>query len=159
PISDHHHDQYGQRHQDRLCREITMTHRQPRRVAARLILFALAFTLAAPLVSSGQATAPADLAWPPVTVITKPWTRWWWPGSAVDKENLTAQLTAFRDDGLGGVEITPIYGAKGYESRFIPFLSPAYVEMLGYASSEAHRLGLGADMSTTTGWPFGGPWV
>ncbi len=100
-----------------------------------------------------------DVTWPVVTREQKPWTRWWWPGSAVDKENLARQLREFAALGLGGVEITPIYGAKGYESRFIKFLSPDFVSMLGYTASEARRLDLGVDMATCTGWPFGGPWV
>ena len=29
--------------------------------------------------------------------------------------------------------------------------------MLGYTVSEAHRLGMGVDMTTGTGWCFGGP--
>ncbi len=104
-------------------------------------------------------TANPDLAWPAVTQTAKPWTRWWWPGSAVDKANLTAQLEAIAAAGFGGVEITPIYGAKGYEDRFIDFLSPKYMEMLEFTCREAKRLGLGVDMATGTGWPFGGPWV
>ncbi len=100
-----------------------------------------------------------DLAWPEIGQEQKPWTRWWWLGSAVDRKNLDLQLTAIARDGLGGVEITPIYGAKGYESRYIKFLSPRYVAMLGYTAAEAHRLGLGVDMATCTGWPFGGPRV
>ena len=47
----------------------------------------------------------ADLPdWPEVTRETRPWTRWWWMGSAVDRQGLTASLTAYRDAGLGGVE-------------------------------------------------------
>ena len=42
----------------------------------------------------------------------KPWTRWWWPGNAVDKENLTRQLEQIAAAGFGGVEVTPIYGVK-----------------------------------------------
>ena len=68
---------------------------------------------------------PQDPAgWPAVTSTTKPWTRWWWLGSAVDKPNLTRQLEDFAKAGLGGVEICPIYGAVGAEGRFIDFLSP-----------------------------------
>jgi hypothetical protein len=89
----------------------------------------------------------------------KPWTRWWWPASAVDQENLTRELTAYAEAGLGGVEITPIYGAKGFEQRFIPFLSPKYMEMLAYTGAEAKRLGIVVDMATGTGWPFGGSQV
>jgi len=103
--------------------------------------------------------AAEPTAWPTPTAEMKPWTRWWWPASAVDQENLTRELTAYAEAGLGGVEITPIYGAKGYEQRFIPFLSPKYVEMLAFTGAEAKRLGLVVDMATGTGWPFGGPQI
>jgi hypothetical protein len=103
-------------------------------------------------------SSPAS-PWPEITREAKPWTRWWWPGSGVDKASLTAQLEKFAAVGLGGVEITPIYGAKGYESRYIDFLSPKWMEMLEHVGREAQRLGLGVDMATGTGWPFGGPWI
>ena len=89
----------------------------------------------------------------------RPWTRWWWPGSAVDRENLTHQLEQFASAGLGGVEITPIYGARGAEDRYLPFLSPRWVAMVAHTCREARRLGMGVDMATGTGWPFGGPWI
>ena len=98
-------------------------------------------------------------AWPEITRENKPWTRWWWPGSGVDKASLTRQLEQFAAAGLGGVEITPIYGAKGYEDRYLTFLSPKWLEMLEHTAREAQRLGLGVDMATGTGWPFGGPWI
>ncbi len=126
-----------------------------------LTVAALAFASALPLTAADSA-APVStqnenpLAWPEVKQEHKPWTRWWWMGSAVDKENLTRELTDFAAAGLGGVEITPIYGAKGYEDRFIDFLSPKYVEMLAHTAAEGKRLGLAIDMATGTGWPFGG---
>jgi hypothetical protein len=96
----------------------------------------------------------------PQTLSTeKPWTRWWWPGSAVDAASLTAQLEAMAGAGIGGVEITPIYGARGYEARYLDFLSPEFMAMLEHVGREGQRLGLGIDMATGTGWPFGGPWV
>jgi hypothetical protein len=108
------------------------------------------------------APSPAQMnatGWPALTKENKPWTRWWWPGSGVDKASLTRQLEQLAAAGIGGVEITPIYGAKGYEDRYIEFLSPKWVEMLEHVGNEAKRLGLGVDMATGTGWPFGGPWV
>ena len=51
----------------------------------------------------------------------------------------------------------PIYGAKGWESNYISYLSPKWMDMMGYTAAEAHRLGLGVDMTTGTGWCFGGP--
>ena len=104
-------------------------------------------------------TAPTDRDWPAVSAATRPWTRWWWHGSAVDRRTLTSELEAFRHAGIGGVEITPIYGVRGAEDRFIPYLSDAWVQMLEHTLREARRLDLGVDMATGTGWPFGGPWV
>ena len=102
-------------------------------------------------------SASAEFRWPVPTSENRPWTRWWWLGSAVDKTNLTRLLTEYQAAGLGGVEICPIYGAKGYEDRFIDFLSPKWMEMLAHTTAEAKRLDLGVDMTTGTGWPFGGP--
>jgi hypothetical protein len=109
--------------------------------------------------ATAQENPASALVWPATTQTAKPWTRWWWPGSAVDRKNITAQLEAIAAAGIGGVEITPIYGALGSEARYLDFLSPQWVEMLGYTASEARRLGLGVDMATGTGWPFGGPMV
>jgi hypothetical protein len=101
----------------------------------------------------------AQIKWPAITQQTKPWTRWWWQGNAVDKPNLSAAMQQYQKAGLGGLEITPIYGVKGAENKFINFLSPKWMEMFEYTLSEAKRLNLGIDMATGTGWPFGGPWV
>ncbi|MHA4737638.1 glycosyl hydrolase [Dyadobacter sp. MSC1_007] len=88
---------------------------------------------------------------------TKPWTYWWWMGSAVKKEDIKAQLEFFRKSGLGGVHIIPIYGVKGYEAQNLPFLGNQWMEMLQFTVREGKKLGLGVDLTTGTGWPFGGP--
>lgn len=103
--------------------------------------------------------AQAQVQWPAITQTAKPWTRWWWEGSAVDSAGLTAAMEQYAKAGLGGLEITPIYGVKGTEAKFRPFLTPSWMTMLEYTLSEATRLKLGIDMATGTGWPFGGPWV
>ncbi len=112
---------------------------------------------------STEPAAPArevdPFAWPPETAESRPWARWWWLGSGVDPRNLTRLLEAFADAGLGGVEICPIYGAKGFENRNVDFLSPKWMEMLAHTTREADRLGMGVDLTTGTGWPFGGPGV
>ena len=104
-------------------------------------------------------SAAAVPGWPPATAETKPWTRFWWMGSSVDAAGLRAALEDYEKVGLGGVEITPIYGVHGFEDRFVAYLSPQWVDRLETALTEARRLGLGVDMATGTGWPFGGPWV
>ncbi|HZL43582.1 MAG TPA: glycosyl hydrolase [Verrucomicrobiae bacterium] len=103
---------------------------------------------------NGELSDP--LGWGPITREQRPWTRWWWLGNAVDRTNLTSMLTQFRDAGFGGVEICPIYGVRGYEDRFIPFLSARWMEMFAFTVQEAKRLGLGVDLTGGTGWPYGG---
>jgi hypothetical protein len=100
-----------------------------------------------------------DRGWPAIAREARPWTRWWWHGSAVERASLTKELEALRAAGIGGVEITPIYGVRGTEDRFLPYLSDRWVEMLEHTLRDAQRLGMGVDMATGTGWPFGGPWV
>ncbi|GAA4294059.1 glycosyl hydrolase [Aestuariibaculum suncheonense] len=80
-------------------------------------------------------------------------------GSAVDKPNIKSHLIAFEKAGLGGVEITPIYGVKGEEENFIDFLSPKYMDILDYTIHIADSLNMGVDMVLGTGWPYGGPQV
>ena len=109
--------------------------------------------------TGGLPASEPDTAWPAISRESKPWTRWWWLGSAVDEANLTRELEAIAAAGFGGVEITPIYGAKGAEERFLEFLSPEYMAAVEFTCVEAGRLGLGVDMATGTGWPFGGPQV
>ena len=97
--------------------------------------------------------------WPEVKTEAKPGARWWWLGSAVDKENLSYNMEEYARTGMGGLEITPIYGVKGNEARNINFLSAQWMEMLGHTLSEGKRLGIKVDMNMGTGWPFGGPEV
>ena len=101
----------------------------------------------------------SSTAWPETKNVNKPWARWWWMGNAVDKPNLKSSLIDFQKVGIGGVEITPIYGVKGEENNFIDYLSPKYMEMLGYTVKIADSLGLQVDMVLGTGWPYGGPQV
>jgi hypothetical protein len=77
----------------------------------------------------------------------------------VTKEGLTAEMEAYKKAGLGGLEITPIYGVYGAEKQFVSYLTPQWIELLMHTFKEGARLDMGIDMATGTGWPFGGPWV
>lgn len=87
----------------------------------------------------------------------KPWTFWWWMGNAVNEKDIKYNLINFKNAGVGGVHIIPIYGVKGTDKQFLPFLGTKYMQMVKYTIAEAKKLGLGVDMTTGTGWPFGGP--
>ena len=89
----------------------------------------------------------------------KPWTRWWWMGSAVDEAGIKKQLTQLAAVGFGGVEIVPIYGAKGFENNYIKYLSPEWMKMLDYTVQQAKALNMGVYISVGTGWPIGGSHV
>jgi hypothetical protein len=122
------------------------------RIISRCVLYLLcAFQL--------SATPLSDLSWPPITSQTRPWAFWWWMGSAVDETNLTKEMQRYHDAGMGGVHIIPIYEAHGWESKDVSYLSPRWMELMGYSVSEAKRLDMGVDMTLGTGWCLGGPTV
>ena len=98
-------------------------------------------------------------AWPEATRETKPWTRWWWPASAVGTSDIDTMLDQYAAAGLGGMEVTTIYGAKGYEDRYLDYLSPAWMDLFTYTLTQAEKHDLGIDLANASGWPFGGPWV
>ena len=80
-------------------------------------------------------------------------------GNAVDGKGLDKQLTTLNKAGFGGVEIVPIYGAKGFEKQYLNYLSPEWMKMLQFTTDKAKSLNMGVDMSVGTGWPIGGPQV
>ena len=112
-----------------------------------------------PLLNPACSTRKAVIDLPEASNEAKPWTRWWWHGSAVTKDGITHELQELQKAGIGGVEITPIYGVVEEEDSFIDYLSDQWMDMLEHTLAEAERLGMGVDMATGTGWPFGGPWV
>ncbi len=83
------------------------------------------------LTSSGILPIKAQ-QWPVVKNEAKPGIRWWWPGSAVDKPNLSWNLEQFAKHGVGAIEITPIYGVKNNEANNIEYLSDKWMEMLRF---------------------------
>ena len=112
------------------------------------------------LLSGRFVNAQNDLSlWPVLKKESKTWTRWWWMGSAVDKKNITQSLITFEKAGIGGVEIEPIYGVKGYEGSIIDFLSPKWIDLLDHTVRVADSLNMGVDLTLGTGWPWGGSHV
>jgi len=87
-----------------------------------------------------------------------PHTRWWWPGNAVSKEEITWELEQMRQQGIRGVE--QITMAPFYEKGNIPYLSDDFFDMVKHTVKEAKRLGM--EVSFNFGgpfWIFGGSWV
>lgn len=108
--------------------------------------------------SMPQANAQTS-PWPSVNKEMRPWTRWWWMGNAVNEEEIRLLLDTYHRAGFGGVEIAPIYGVNGFESRFIQYLSPQWMNVLNVTVKKTVSLGMGVDLTNGTGWPFGGPQI
>ena len=94
--------------------------------------------------------------WPELRQEAKAGARWWWLGSAVDKENLRWTMQEYANHGIGALEITPIYGVQGNQANNIPYLSDAWMAMLREVQQNGQQMGIEVDMATGTGWPFGG---
>ena len=105
------------------------------------------------------ATATGEPAWPEIQQQTKPWARWWWPASAVGESDIDSMLDSYSEAGLGGMEVTTIYGAKGYEDQYRDYLTPEWMDLFEYTLKGAEARDMGIDLANASGWPFGGPWV
>ncbi len=107
---------------------------------------------------AGAADSSTAAPWPfAVTAGQRPGTYWWCPGSAFSIEDIDWNLKQLHDAGFGFVHVVPIYGAKGAEAQAIPYLSPRWMEMFEHIVRRAKSLGMFVDMTTGTGWCFGGP--
>lgn len=109
------------------------------------------------ILASAAACCAQTATWPEPTQSSRPWTRWWWHGSAVDEANLTRLLEEYDRVGLGGVEITCIYGVKGEPHPNRRYRSDEWREAIRYAIDEANRLGMGVDLPAGSGWRMGEP--
>lgn len=128
----------------------------------KTIKLSLLFVLAVLVASCDRKTIPTEtgtLEWPEITRQTKPWTRWWWPASAVQESDIISMLNDYSEAGLGGMEVTTIYGAKGWEDKYRDYLTPEWMDLFTFTLDEAKKRDLGVDLANASGWPFGGPWV
>ena len=72
-----------------------------------------------------------------------PFVRWWWPGLAVEHDQLSKELELLSEAGIGGVEVQPflIGGSGGAKSedchRMAP--NPFYYETLLHLLKEAKK--------------------
>ncbi|MBP6374061.1 MAG: hypothetical protein KA325_06550 [Flavobacterium sp.] len=83
---------------------------------------------------------------------------WWFHGETeTTKEGITADLEAFKREGVGGVVYYDQQHGKG-EHALIAF-SPEWWDMFRFAASEAKRLGLTFETHLSNGYVSGGPWI
>lgn len=109
------------------------------------------------MMSMALGTTAMAQTWPVAAQQAKAGARWWWLGSALDKENVAWNMKQYAEHGIGALEITPLYGVKGNDANNIEYLSPKWMDMLKYVMAEGKKNGVQIDMNNGTGWPFGGP--
>ena len=120
--------------------------------------FLMWMAYAAVSVSAARA-ADTVPSWPEATREAKPWVYNWCMGSAMDEPGLEYQSRELAEKGFGGFHIIPIYGARGYEAKWKKYLSPEWMETFALAKRIGEKHGLGVDLTSGTGWCFGGPWL
>ncbi|MCE1198269.1 MAG: hypothetical protein LWW85_04815 [Marinilabiliales bacterium] len=87
-----------------------------------------------------------------------PHTRWWWPGNAGSKEEITRELEQMRSHGIRGVE--QITMESYYEKGNQPYLSDGYMELIRHTVKEAKRLDMEVSLNFGgPGWIIGGAFV
>ena len=83
---------------------------------------------------------------------------WWFHGETVGThEGITADLEAFRDQGVGGVVYYDQVHGNG-EGAFKVF-SPEWWDELIFSSQEAKRIGLNFEANASNGYVAGGRWI
>ena len=126
------------------------------------LLAAEAGTAASVMVNAVPASGAGGLAalkalWDQPARSHKPHTRWWWPGNALSREDITRQLEGMAGQGIGGVEIMSLW--KMYEKGNVEYLTPGFLALVKHAVAEAKRLDMEVAITFSPGWGFGGAWV
>lgn len=83
---------------------------------------------------------------------------WWFHGETeTTREGITADLEAFKREGVGGVVYYDQQHGKGEHA--LAAFSPVWWDMFRFAASEAKRLGLTFETHLSNGYVSGGPWI
>lgn len=89
--------------------------------------------------------------------------RWWWFGPAVATDEIEREMRAMKAAGIGGFELAVVYPmtlddpSRGLKNE--RYLSPEFLEKVGFASRKAKELGLRMDITIGSGWSYGGPYI
>lgn len=84
---------------------------------------------------------------------------WWFHGQTeTTREGITADLEAFKRQGVGGVVFyNQVHGKQ--TGRALRVFSPEWWQMFVFAAKEAKRLGLTFETHISDGYVAGGPWI
>jgi hypothetical protein len=111
--------------------------------------------------ASGARAADLEQAFSAPPAQARPFTRWWWPGGAVDDRELERELALMAKSGFGGAEIQafnpgiPNQTAEE-RARINDYANPAFFAHVRAATRAASLNGLKIDYTFGSAWPSGG---
>jgi len=111
------------------------------------------------IVNAASPTTINDIRQPFITPPDSTRTKvWWFHGEdSVTHEGITADLEAFRRQGIGGIVYYDQVHGKGENAPQL--MSSKWWEALLFSASEAKRLGLSFEANVGNGYVAGGPWI
>ena len=84
---------------------------------------------------------------------------WWFHGENITtREGITADLEAYKAQGVGGVVYYDQQHGPGTKDALLS-MSPEWWEMLKFSAQEAKRLGLSFEINISNGYVCGGLWI
>jgi len=90
-------------------------------------------------------------------------TRWFWFGAAVTKDEITRELHYMCDANIGGVELLVLYPLirddEGFKEKHHDFYSPGFFELINFTMEQCEKLRLKFDFTLASSWPYGGPFL
>lgn len=99
-------------------------------------------------------------------IASKPYARYWWFASEIQKDDVRFNLDWLKANGFGGVEIAWVYPlnrkSKPPHDPYTPrqaWLSPEWQAIVEFAILYADSIGLACDLTMGTLWPFGDSYV
>jgi hypothetical protein len=134
----------------------------PRRAVATLLVCLLSsLAFAQDRASTTVAEVEKSYARPPDD--SRVMMRWWWFGPSVTTAEIEAEMRAMKEGGLGGFELAVVYPmALDDPSRGLVnerYLSPGFLDKVGFTARKARELGLRMDVTVGSGWSYGGPYI
>jgi hypothetical protein len=91
----------------------------------------------------------------------KPWVRWWWPGGAVNDDELRREIQLLSQTGFGGAEVQAFNPAipnltKEERTRVNDYANEKFFSHLKTCTDAAQEHGLQIDCTFGSAWPSGG---
>lgn len=109
----------------------------------------------------GPAIDPEEFRFPGMEY--RPGVRWWWPGGAVEPDELVREIDLLVDNGFGYAEINPFGGGLdnqyGDKAPYEKYGTDEYYAALEAAVARAAVRGFTIDLNMGSGWNANGPFV